>query len=348
MAHRPKYPNTHLFFLPHSRLLLWESLVGIGVLQPHHPDPDVNRCHIGRIQHQPLASLTTVFHSTHQASDSSEAHVTYSTLRSTSLVHFCIWCFVSFPSAPDSPNRDMSDIEDEVSKLEDTQGTSPSVLATASSPSILVLKDLMEQLKKVLARELEGNRKLTQKAAFEMKEINLRMFLACSDAVAAQMRAEEEIKTLERLISDKNDQFERLNLTIMEMSANLKSELKAIECTDTLIKSLNLNDQYREPPKKYNKSKQDVPALIIDTIVEGGAKSYRDALVNLAPNFGNPKLTDIIIPRPNRLILKMRNHETLEKFQKQLDSDEKLNKMAQTKISIKETKVNILWGSGRL
>ncbi|KAG8176162.1 hypothetical protein JTE90_012415 [Oedothorax gibbosus] len=123
----------------------------------------------------------------------------------------------------------------------------------------------------------------------ELKEINLRIFLVCSDAVAAQIRSEEKvkrmedkIKSLEGSVAEKSEQFERIELAIREMSSNLRT---GREQTDNLIKPINENDLISES-NKPKKLRDEAPVLVIDTSAESSATSYRDALVSAAPELG--------------------------------------------------------------
>ncbi|KAG8156066.1 hypothetical protein JTE90_007574 [Oedothorax gibbosus] len=243
------------------------------------------------------------------------------------------------------------DIDGDASDTEGSQLTEGSqesninVLATAQSPKLIELKGLMDTFRKVLKRESDAGKKLTIKTQADFTEINVKMFLICSDAVAAQLKAEEKIRALERMIADKNDQFNRLESTIKDLSNNFKNDVRAHDNSVKLTGSPKIQDSIAPGSSKLTyKPRDDTPALIIDTVVEGGAKSYRDALVSLAPDLGNPKFSDIIMSRPNRLILKMKDHENLKQFREQLESNNKINKLAQTKISENKKQRLIFFG----
>ncbi|KAG8184457.1 hypothetical protein JTE90_002304 [Oedothorax gibbosus] len=105
---------------------------------------------------------------------------------------------------------------------------------------------------------------------------------------------------------------------------------------------VNLNNMLSRSVAK--RPRDDSPVLVIDTEEGTNAMSYRDALVAAAPELDLPKPTDLVIPGANRLIVKLKKNENLEKLKKMIEGDPNLGKLAQAKISKHKKHRLILFG----
>ncbi|KAG8175587.1 hypothetical protein JTE90_018880 [Oedothorax gibbosus] len=119
----------------------------------------------------------------------------------------------------------------------------------------------------------------------------------------------------------------------------------------TLLDTLKLDTVEGEMQIKPKKTRDEAPVLVIDTSEGTNAMSYRDALMAAAPDLELPSTplelprpSDLVIPGANRLIVKMRDQNNLEKFKSLIDSDPNLGKLAQAKISRRRKHRLILFG----
>lgn len=101
------------------------------------------------------------------------------------------------------------------------------------------------------------------------------------------------------------------------------------------------------PPSVIGSSapRDDSPVLVIDTNDDNGAKSYRDALAAKANTMGKHNIADIIIPKPNRIIVKMKTPESLEGLKKAIDKETGLNSLANIRVGKTRKKRLILFGA---
>lgn len=72
--------------------------------------------------------------------------------------------------------------------------------------------------------------------------------------------------------------------------------------------------------------------------------NYKEALISSAQELGVHKITDVIIPRPNRIIMKSKTRETLEGMRDAIDKTAKLKYWGTVKISKQRKNRLILFG----
>lgn len=159
------------------------------------------------------------------------------------------------------------------------------------------------------------------------------------------------IDDIKELINDISDVIQT---TVFEYARNTELELAKIK-HDMIMMMNRMN--VMEENQKNNQRLPDFPSLpqtnpvllptpqwptmkedhvlIIDTKDNEGAKEYRNELRSLKSTiFPSPPL-DVILPRPNRLIIKMKDRKDLEILKNNLSEHETLNEKA----LIKENKI---------
>ncbi|KAG8175573.1 hypothetical protein JTE90_018866 [Oedothorax gibbosus] len=167
------------------------------------------------------------------------------------------------------------------------------------------------------------------------------------DAESAHLITETKAKTLNEQLKI----LESQHLSNNQVLTNINENIKILEGLNDRIQTLaesynenqtrvknvldNLDTDLSEGLSKSvaKRPRDDSPVIVIDTEEGTNAMSYRDALVAKAPELDLPKPTDLVIPGVNRLIVKLKNNENLEKFKKIIEGDPNLGKLAQAKIS---------------
>ncbi|KAG8172673.1 hypothetical protein JTE90_026100 [Oedothorax gibbosus] len=219
-------------------------------------------------------------------------------------------------------------------------------LATSASPFMNAIKKIVVDLNYMVDREL-SMKKITNLTASNFKMEHNKILLRCMDAESAHLITETKAKTLNEQLKI----LESQHLSNNQVLTNINENIKILEGLNDRIQTLaesynenqtrvknvldNLDTDLSEGLSKSvaKRPRDDSPVIVIDTEEGTNAMSYRDALVARAPELDLPKPTDLVIPGVNRLIVKLKNNENLEKFKKIIEGDPNLGKLAQAKIS---------------
>ncbi|KAG8171630.1 hypothetical protein JTE90_013063 [Oedothorax gibbosus] len=247
-----------------------------------------------------------------------------------------------------------SDLSDDRAGGSSQSQMSVNKLASSNSQFIIEIKDLIATLNKKV--NADGNKnKLNQKDRSDFIELTDRIFLACMKREAYYLNSdnriselEEQIKSREIKVGELEYQIQNRDITLEGIDLKLQKFVDLYNENQTKLTDIigniaggELEDKLSTPK---NTIRDESPVLVIDTNEESTAMSYRDALISAAPELDFPKPDDLVIPRANRLIVKMSNSANLTKFKELLDNDPNLKKMAQTKISKTRKHRLILFG----
>ncbi|KAG8174404.1 hypothetical protein JTE90_016100 [Oedothorax gibbosus] len=201
-------------------------------------------------------------------------------------------------------------------------------LATETSPFILNIKEIISNINKRI--DNEANRKLNQKDRSELKELHINILLECMKAEANYLLAGAKISELENQLSNRDVTLEGIDKKLdLLVDSNKLNNIKILEVLD----GLGDTDSITSNITKSKIKKDESPVLVIDTNEDVTAFSYRDALMKRAPDLDIPNPADLVIPRANRLIIKMKDSSNLEKFRDTIQNDPNLGKLANSKIS---------------
>lgn len=206
-----------------------------------------------------------------------------------------------------------------------------------NSSFIIEIKDILKEIYKQI--DVEASKKLTVKGASDFKHLAHRLFLKCAEADNRHNTYKLRIKSLEEQLEDKNKYLEQIgknldNLTkIIEVNTGKIDQLASAPTSGTAFSRPLIQNQ-----------KDEAPVLVIDTISENGALSFRDVLVKNKSNLGKHNIKDLIIPKQNRLIIKMNNQAELDNLQQAISKERELADLAQIKISKQRKNRLILFG----
>jgi len=211
-------------------------------------------------------------------------------------------------------------------------------LGLHTSEFIVEIKELIKEYNKFIDQGKDTKKSLTIGVAAEFKNFGNRLFLKCAEMDNKHQMYQLKIKNLEERCLDKNTILENLTTNIENLTEQLKNSQVKL---DQLLNTTS-NISPSQFPKLNNK--KDDQVLVIDTDKDDGARSYRDMLIKCSSSLGKHKVQDVIIPKPNRLIIKMKTKDELTKFQEAINKDKSLGKLGNNKISKLRKNRLILFG----
>ncbi|KAG8179213.1 hypothetical protein JTE90_004041 [Oedothorax gibbosus] len=207
-------------------------------------------------------------------------------------------------------------------------------LASTTSPFISSIKSIINNINKIIDNEV--NKKLSQKERSELKQLHLELLLECFKAEAIHLATEAKVVDLENQLTNKVTTLDNIEKDLQTLVNNNKeNNKKKFEFLNTIGENESVIST-KPGPKK-----DESPVLVIDTNENSTAFSYRDALMKMAPDLNIPTPADLVIPRANRIIVKMKDTNNLEKFRNIIENDPNLGKLAQSKIS-KQRKTRLI------
>ncbi|KAG8179184.1 hypothetical protein JTE90_004013 [Oedothorax gibbosus] len=243
------------------------------------------------------------------------------------------------PSDAEDQDGDSTDLAMENTGTGGSSQNGLNILATTASKFMINIKILVTSLNNRVNQEA---RKLNQKDRSDLLELTGKVLLTCMQAEAEFILSDGKIKDLEELIANKDkkifdlqSQIANSDVTLETIDGKLQRLIETYQDNQKLINELlnKLPEGDTSDISAKNLKIDEAPVMVIDTNDNATALSYRDALMARAPELNIPNPMDLVIPRANRLIVKMRDTSNLEKFKNIIDNDPNLNKLALAKIS---------------
>ncbi|KAG8176157.1 hypothetical protein JTE90_012410 [Oedothorax gibbosus] len=210
------------------------------------------------------------------------------------------------------------------------------------SAFLLDIKGLVKKIEETIHKENNKNKvkKLSQLATSDIKQYLYTLVLRCAQEETKYCKNVARVNELEERVASDQDKFDVVAQDLRSLSVIMKANHERIGKFMDGVGAVS--DPCNFPTLDH---KEEQPVLIIDTNEESGARSYRDALIKKSNVLGKRRVDDIILPKPNRVIIKLKNSEELESFRATLEGDADLNKLANTKISKTRKNRLILFGA---
>jgi polyhydroxyalkanoate synthesis regulator phasin len=202
-------------------------------------------------------------------------------------------------------------------------GGSPAVTDDYSAVSRDFRSDFIVDIKKVLDRihttlktANEQGKKVTQELIREIRAISAGVVSKCAAEEKRSDILRAELNVYERLTGNLNEKHSELVQGINRLASIVEER----------------TPQYSLPQEVAGKVEED-QVLIIDTKDDNGAKTYCDILRANKEEFKGDKIRDIIIPKSNRLLIKMKNRTELENVLVKINDIDNLKDKAVTRIN---------------
>lgn len=185
------------------------------------------------------------------------------------------------------------------------------------------------------------------KSDFANKEDKLKIY---AEQIIGLEQKIENYKTQE-IIYEKEIREYKLKLELQEQNDKLNEEKhnkieERVAKLDESIKEISksIKEYQLNFPNLKQITREEEPVIVIETSEPSGAMQYREALRKNLKNCEYSRPKDVIINRPNKIIMKMKDSKGIAEMLTNLQENEELNKLGTVRLNKKRKFKMILLG----